>query len=80
MDKKQIGFSNVSSSFDRNADVRKIRMLWIGLGTYLLIMVNALGYAHRVPYQILVGGGLVNMATIFAILFAMKRVYKRLTK
>ena len=60
------GSVTVSSSSARKADVRKIRMLWIGLGVYLLIIVNALGYAHRVPYQILVGGGLVNMAIVLS--------------
>lgn len=80
MDKEQNGTSNLSSSSTKEEDVRKIRMLWIGLGTYLLIMLNALRYAHRVPYQILIGGGLINMAIVLAIIVAMTRVYRRLRK
>jgi hypothetical protein len=72
--------SEVSTASTRRADVRKIRVLWIGLGLYFLITLNALRYAREVPYQILILGALVNMAIVMAIIISMRRVYKRLAK
>ncbi len=64
----------------RKADIRRLRVLWIGLGMYFLIMLNALRYASLVPYQILIVGGLVNGMVIVAIVVAMRRVYRRVGK
>jgi hypothetical protein len=61
-------------------DRRKLRWLWIGLGTYFLIFLNALRYATVVPYQIFILGALINGAVIVTIIMAMRRVYKRLGK
>jgi len=72
--------SEVSTASTRRADVRKIRVLWIGLGLYFLITLNALRHAREVPYQILILGALVNMAIVMAIIISMRRVYKRLAK
>ncbi len=62
----------------RKSDSRKLRVLWIGLGMYFLIMLNAFRYASRVPYQIFIVGALFNGAIIVAYVVAMRRVYRRL--
>jgi hypothetical protein len=66
-----------SSDVTRKADGRRIRILWVGLGIYFLIMLNTLRFAYRVPYQVLVAGGLINLAIIAAIIVSMRRVYRR---
>lgn len=80
MDIEQKQSSEVSSSTSRASDRRRIRVLWIGLVLYFLIMLNALRYAYRVPYQILILGSLVNVAIILAIIVSIRRVYRRLAK
>lgn len=72
--------NEVLTGSTRQADVRKIRVLWIGLGLYFLIMLNALRYTRGVPYQIFILGALMNIAIIVAIIISMRRVYKRLAK
>ena len=67
-----------SRSPSRQADVRKLTGLWIGLVTYLIIMFNSVRLAYSVPYQILIGASVVNFAIITSIIVAMRRVYKRL--
>ena len=60
------------------ADKSRLRLLWIGLCLYFLIMINALRLAHQVPYQILLLGGLVNFAIIISIFVAINKVRKRI--
>lgn len=72
--------NEVLTGSTRQADIRRIRVLWIGLGLYFLIMLNALRYARGVPYQIFILGALVNIAIIVAIIISMRRAYKRLAK
>jgi hypothetical protein len=59
---------------------RKIRLLWIGLGTYFLIFLSASRFATKVSYQIFVLGALINGIIIVAIILAMRRAYKRLNE
>lgn len=62
------------------ADKSRLRVLWIGLCLYFLIMINALRLVHRVPYQILLLGALVNFAIIVSIFVAINKVRKRMTE
>ena len=78
IEKKQT--NDVESGTPRDADVRRIRVLWFGLGIYFLVMLNAFRFAYRVPYQILILGGLINFAIIVAIVVSLKRAYRRLRK
>lgn len=80
MDIEQKQSSEDSSSASRASDRRKIRVLWIGLVLYFLIMLNAFRFAYRVPFQILIIASLVNVAIILAIIVSMRRVYRRLAK
>ena len=75
--RKQIDASHQTG---RVADLRRIRALWIGLGLYFIITLNAMRYAKRVPYQAFIAGALVNLAIFVAFIVALKRVYKRLGK
>jgi hypothetical protein len=72
--------NGVSLGSTKEADARKIRILWIGLGIYFLIMLNALRYARGLPYPIFILGALVNIAIIVTIIVSMRRVYKRMAK
>ena len=67
------------TNYSRVADIRRVRVLWIGLALYFLILLNALRYVHSVPYQALVLGGLVIAAIIIAIVVSMRRVYRRIS-
>jgi hypothetical protein len=69
---------NKTPSNPRDADIRRLRILWIGLGLYFLIVLNALRYVHRVPYPIFIAGCGINIGIILAIIVAMRRVYRRL--
>ena len=59
-------------------DRRKLWGLWIGLGVYFVIMLNAFRYAHRIPYQAFILGALLNVAVITSFILALRRVYKRI--
>jgi hypothetical protein len=56
---------------------RKLQWLWISLILYLIIMFVALHYALTVRYQVLALGGILNMAILFAFIFAIRRLYVR---
>jgi hypothetical protein len=64
----------------RESTVRRIRMLWAGLIVYFLIMLNAVRLAKEVPYQILILGGVINLAIIMTMVIALSRAYKTLRK
>lgn len=68
----------VATKSTREADVRRIRMLWIGLGIYVSIVLNAFRYVHQVPYQALLLGFVINRAIIVMVIVVMRRIYKRL--
>ena len=54
----------------------RIRGLWTGLITYFLIFLNAIRYAHQVPYQIFVLGALLNATILTAFVLALRRAYR----
>ena len=62
----------------RDAVVRRIRVLWVALIVYLMIILNAIHYAHSVPYQALIVGGIINMAIVVSLVLALQRAYKNL--
>ncbi len=80
MDLQNKEAGEVTPKSAKDADVKRLRVLWMGLGLYFLIMLNAVRYASRVPYQILIIGSLINAAIIVAIVVAIRRVNKRLKK
>jgi tetrahydromethanopterin S-methyltransferase subunit C len=62
----------------RKSDLRTLRVLWVGLIMYFLIMLNGLRLADKVPYQALILGSLVNAGIIISGIVAIRRVRKRL--
>lgn len=80
MDTETNDLSKISPDASRKRDVRRLRILWIGLGMYLLIMLNAMRLADAVPYQVLILGGAINLAILATIIISIKRIYKRLGK
>ena len=79
MDAENKNASESTANFSKAADIRRVRVLWIGSALYFLILLNAFRYIYVVPYQILVVGGLVNAAIITAIVVSMRRVYRRIS-
>jgi hypothetical protein len=66
---------------DTNAktkDVRRIRLLWIGLLTYAFVILNAIRYVRDVPLQIFALGMVINLGVVSAILVEMRKTYKRI--
>ncbi len=68
-----------SSNPSRAADSRKMRVLWIGLVLYFLLLLNAVRYVYVLPYEVVVLGALLNFAIIVTIVVSMRRVYRRLS-
>jgi len=60
------------------ADKTKLRVLWAGVCLYVLIMVNALTLANKVPYQALIVGGLINAGIIVSMFVAMNKIRRRM--
>jgi hypothetical protein len=60
------------------ADKKRLKALWVGLSVYFVIMVVALQYATRVPYQFLALGGLLNMSIIICFFVAINKVRRRI--
>jgi hypothetical protein len=75
---------NEGSAEQSNSPIRRdnltIRLLWIGLAIYIVIVFNSVRYVRTVPYYALVSGSLINLATIFSFIYALGRNYKRRTK
>jgi hypothetical protein len=59
-------------------DKRRIKLLYVGLGTWFLICLNALRLASRVPYQAFVLGGVINIAVLVTFILALRNAYRRL--
>ena len=58
----------------------RIRLLWVGLGTYLLIILNDIRYVRSSPLYVVVLGSLINGAIIFAFIYELKKIYTRDSK
>jgi hypothetical protein len=80
MDNEKKDLGSVSAGQPRDAVIRRIRVLWVALAVYFLIMLNALRYVYVVPYQAVILGSLMNMAIIVALVVALKRAYKSLAR
>ena len=57
-------------------DSRRLRVLWVILGLYFIVMMAGLFYAPRAPRQLVAIGGVVNMAILFAIVIPIVRIYR----
>jgi hypothetical protein len=71
-----------STSWTPNRDVerRRLKWYWIGLCTYLLILLNVARIASTLPYQLFVFGAVLNGAIVVAIIILIKRTYRRIQK
>jgi len=49
--------------------------LWLGASAYFVAMVIAIQYVSKIPYQIAVLGGILNMAIIFTFVFKLRKAY-----
>lgn len=61
---------------ESGSDNGRIRWLWIGLGTYFLIFLNAGRYIRVVPYQASIAGALINIGVITAFVVALWKAYR----
>lgn len=64
------------------ADERRLKLLWIGTGTYSLIFLNGLRlgftYANSMPLAVLVLGELLNGAILATFIFELRKVQKNI--
>jgi hypothetical protein len=60
----------------RNNSVRP-RLLWVGLVTYCLILLNSLRYVQGSPLYLVALGFLVNGSIILLLVVELKKTYKR---
>jgi hypothetical protein len=62
------------------ADKTKLRVLWVGVCLYILIVANSFRLATQLPYQALIVGGLVNMGIIISMFVAMNKIKRRMAE
>ena len=67
-----------ASNYEATADKKRLKILWIGLGVYFVIMMVALQYATRVPPRFLGLCGLINMSIIICFFVAINKVRRRI--
>jgi hypothetical protein len=65
------------NSWFRNDTVR-IRLLWIGLVTVSLILINDIRYVKSSPIYVVALGCLVNGCIIFIMIIELRKIYKKL--
>jgi hypothetical protein len=58
-------------------DRRRLRFLWIGLVTWILVIINAVRLIRNAPYQVLVIAGVVDFLTVGAFIIAIRREYRK---
>jgi hypothetical protein len=56
----------------------RVRLLWVGLGTYLLILLNDIRYLRNAPLYIVVLGILLNVGIVFVLVSELRKSYKKL--
>jgi hypothetical protein len=59
------------------AKPRNIRALWLAASLYFVAMLIASQYATKVPYQVLVLGGVLNMAIVLFFVIKLRKAYMR---
>jgi hypothetical protein len=57
------------------AKPRNIRALWLAAILYFVAMLIAFQYATKVPYQVLVLGGVLNMAIVLFFVVKLRKAY-----
>ncbi len=57
------------------AKPRNIRALWLLASLYFVAMLIAAQYATKVPYQVLVLGGVLNMAIVLFFVVKLRKAY-----
>jgi uncharacterized integral membrane protein len=58
----------------------RTRLLWVGLGTYLLIVLNDIRYVRSSPLYVVIMASLINGAIIFAFIYELRKIYTRDSK
>jgi hypothetical protein len=61
-----------------DAERRRLRLLWIGAGTYFLILMNGLRFVPELPYQIAILGTAFNAIVLTVFIVEIRKVYKRI--
>lgn len=69
--------AHLTSNSTTDTARRRIRWYWVGVGTYLLVLLNVVRIAGKLPYQIFALGAVVNLAILIAIILLLRRAYKR---
>jgi len=74
------GAPQQDSAAGTEVDRRRLKLLWIGVGTYSLIFLNGLRlgftYANSMPLPVLVFGELLNGAILATFIFELRKVQK----
>jgi|SRR5450432_3965446 hypothetical protein len=57
------------------AKPQNVRELWLAAGLYFAAMLVAVQYASKVPYQLLVLGGVLNMVIVLVFVVKLRKAY-----
>jgi hypothetical protein len=71
---------NESSTPWIRRDTVRIRLLWVGLITLCLILLNDIRYVKSSPLYVVVLGFLINGGLIFVFVLELRKLYRRLTE
>jgi hypothetical protein len=67
------------TDFRKQADKRRIKLLYIGLVMWIVVFLNAVvRYGSRVPYQVFVLGSVIDFIMIIAFILGLRKAYRRL--
>ena len=55
---------------------RRLRFLWIGLITWIFLIINAVRFIGNAPYQLVAVAGIVDFAVIGAFIIALRKEYR----
>jgi hypothetical protein len=72
----KIGRDQSFKSWIRSDSVRS-RLLWIGLITCFLILLNDVRYVRSSPVYVIILGCLINAGLIFVFVIELRKIYKR---
>ena len=72
------GGEKMNTDPPRRLKLRRIRLLWIGMATYSLILLNSVRYLHSFAYQILLIGALINGGILLTFILELRKAYRKL--
>ena len=72
---KGVNLTDDAPATTSEAKSQNVRGLWLAAGLYFAAMLVAVQYASKVPYQLLVLGGVLNMVIVLVFVVKLRKAY-----